>query len=325
MCRLKKSGASPRAHPSSKSSSFSSQAILPRYSSHRDRSSGTSAGHTLGAYHSALTTGSSNGSRVAKVSDSFRSGRVSVPSEYPLASAPGPSQPRPPTFASYACLTSAGSVKNARGAAGPRARGPGSPPCPGTSRNPAVCRASSTVRAMGARTSGSPSRHGRRSMVGIRGSVTSDVLIPQSGVLRDEVAHQCRALGVVEDDHLDAVLGEPVVSAVEGDRLADHHPRDTELPDQPAAVPAGGQGGDHGRPPVRPLPSRRAEGGRLRVHRGIVVLDAAVVAAAEEAAVGAVERGTDRDTALGEPGAGLGDGGREPGVCLCLIHASTLL
>lgn len=44
------------------SSSFSSSAIRSRYSSHNTLSSGVCAGHTFGAYHWALITGSSKGS-----------------------------------------------------------------------------------------------------------------------------------------------------------------------------------------------------------------------------------------------------------------------
>lgn len=81
MCFVKKSGSRPRASPSSARRWFSSSPILVRYSSQSFCSSGASAGHTFGAYHSALISGSSNSSCVANVSDSLRSGGVSVPSE----------------------------------------------------------------------------------------------------------------------------------------------------------------------------------------------------------------------------------------------------
>ena len=54
---------------------------------------------------------------------------------------------------------------------------------------------------------------------------------------------------------------------------------------------------------------------------GVVVLDAAVVAAAEEGAVGAVEGRADRDAALGESGARLGDRCRQHGAGLFLHMA----
>ena len=112
-------------------------------------------------------------------------------------------------------------------------------------------------------------------------------------------------VGVVEDDDLDAVLGEPVVPAVEGPGLADDEPGDAELTHQPAAEPAGRERRDHRRAAVGALPPGPPERVRLAVHRGVVVLDAPVVAAAEQRAVGGEQRGADRDAALGEPGPGL--------------------
>ena len=44
------------------------------------------------------------------------------------------------------------------------------------------------------------------------------------------------------------------------------------------------------------------------MHRRVAVLDAAVVAAAEQRAVGGEQRGPDRDAALGQAGAGLVEG-----------------
>src|SRR5690242_14156046 len=107
------------------------------------------------------------------------------------------------------------------------ARSAGSTPCPVTRKNPAVWRASSRVRAMAARASGSPESQGPRSMVGIRGREVSvtDVLVPQCGVLLDEVGHHPDALGIVEQHDLHAVRGQPVVAAVEGGGLADDHAR----------------------------------------------------------------------------------------------------
>ena len=69
--------------------------------------------------------------------------------------------------------------------------------------------------------------------------VLADVLVLQLWVLGDELLHQPNAVGVVEHQHLAAVLGRPVVAAGEGAGLADEHSRDAELAHQPAAVPVG--------------------------------------------------------------------------------------
>ena len=123
-------------------------------------------------------------------------------------------------------------------------------------------------------------------------------------------AEHLDALLVVEHDHLDAVLGEPVVAADEVARLADHHPADPELADQPAAVPARRQRRRHRRAPVAALPAGVAEGVGLAVDRRVAELHPAVVAAAEQRAVGGEERAADRDPSLGQADPGLGDGDR---------------
>ena len=101
-------------------------------------------------------------------------------------------------------------------------------------------------------------------------------------------------------DDLGAVLGHPFVAAGEVLRLADHHRADLELADEAAAVPAGRKGGHHHAVGVVPTPPGVAECGRLGVDRGIVVLDAPVVAAPEQRPVAVEEGGADGDAALGQ-------------------------
>ena len=62
------------------------------------------------------------------------------------------SQPRPPTVAAYALLDLGGQREERPAASRTPERSAGSTPWPVTSRNPAVCRAASTVRAISART-----------------------------------------------------------------------------------------------------------------------------------------------------------------------------
>ena len=60
------------------------------------------------------------------------------------------------------------------------------------------------------------------------------------------------------------------------------------------------------------------------MHRRVAVLDAAVVAAAEQRAVRGEQRGPDRDAALGQAGAGLGEGHIEKWSEIRVGHDATL-
>src|SRR5690606_33255561 len=100
--------------------------------------------------------------------------------------------------------------------------------------------------------------------------------------------------------HLHALFAQPVVAALEIDRLAHHHGTDPELLHQPAAVPARRERGDHDGVAVGALAAGLAEGVGFAVHGRIVFLYAAVVAAAEQGAVAGEQRGADRDATFGE-------------------------
>src|ERR1700728_1219932 len=133
----------------------------------------------------------------------------------------------------------------------------------------------------------------------------ADVLEPQVVMARDEAPQQLDALGIGQVDHLDTVVGQPIVPTREVLRLAHDHGADAELTDQPAAVPARRQRGDHHRVGIVPSPSGVAEGVGLAVHRGVVLFDAAVAASSEQGPVAVKESATDRDTPLAESDPGL--------------------
>ena len=66
----------------------------------------------------------------------------------------------------------------------------------------------------------SPSRTGA-------GVIDSDVFVPQLWTSRDELAHECSALGVIDDIELDAAGPHVLLRPLEGPVLADHDARDT--------------------------------------------------------------------------------------------------
>ena len=83
---------------------------------------------------------------------------------------------------------------------------------------------------------------------------------------------------------------------------------DAELAHKARAVPAGRQGGREGHRGVAALAARVAECTRFAVHRGVTVLYAQVVSAAQQSMVFVEPCGADGDSALGRTGNGLGYG-----------------
>lgn len=142
-------------------------------------------------------------------------------------------------------------------------------------------------------------------------SVHADVFVPNGRVGGDVGGEEGDAFGGVEVDDLDAELAEPVDAAAEVLALADDETAEAELADEAGAVPAGGEGGDHGDGAVAALAAGAAEGVGLGMGAGVAILHAAVVAGGDEAAVGVVERGTDGKAALVEAEAGFVKGGNE--------------
>src|SRR5438067_1279766 len=113
----------------------------------------------------------------------------------------------------------------------------------------------------------------------------ADVFVPEVWMFGDERAEHVDAFLRSEVDNLDSALAKPIDPALEVDRLADHDLADSELADESAAVPAGGEGCDHDLVAVVALPAGVPEGVCFAVDGRIVVLDAAVVSASEKGAV----------------------------------------
>src|SRR5438034_6072362 len=84
----------------------------------------------------------------------------------------------------------------------------------------------------------------------------SDVLVPQRGLLVDELLHQAAAGRVVGDHDLDSALPEELLVAAEIGVLADHHPLDAELDNRAGAHHAGRQRGIENGVVVTPAPAR---------------------------------------------------------------------
>ena len=127
----------------------------------------------------------------------------------------------------------------------------------------------------------------------------------------DEVPEEGPAVLVIELHHLDAEFGEPVMPTREVRGLANDECTDLELSNEPAAVPAGRERRHHHAIGVVSSPARVAERRRLGMGRGIVILNPAVMPAAEKSSVALEEGCADRDPALGEPCAGFLQGHRE--------------
>jgi len=112
-----------------------------------------------------------------------------------------------------------------------------------------------------------------------------------------------------------------MLAAGEVDALAEDEGLEAELADEAAAVPAGGERGDHDEVAVGTLAPGIAEGVGFAVEARVVLLDAAVVAAADEGSVVAEDGGTDGEATFGETDAGFFEGdGEHGGVIGCGGH-----
>jgi hypothetical protein len=136
----------------------------------------------------------------------------------------------------------------------------------------------------------------------------SDVFVPDLWMPGYELAEELFALRVVEIDHLNAVIAEPVDPALECFGFADDDRADAELADEAAAVPAWGERRRHYRVSIAALAARFAKSIRLPVDRRIILLHAAIVAAAKQIAFAVEQRRSDRDTALGRSKTSFFDG-----------------
>jgi len=97
-----------------------------------------------------------------------------------------------------------------------------------------------------------------------------------------------------------AVLSMPIDAALEIDRFANDHRAYIKLTNKPAAVPAGGERGDHDRISIIALTARLSKRICFTVDRRIIFLDATVMSAAEQFPFCIKERRTDRNAPFGQ-------------------------
>ena len=146
--------------------------------------------------------------------------------------------------------------------------------------------------------------------------IFADVFVPDVGFFGDEFLEEVDAVLGMEIDHADAVFDEPVEAAAEADGFTDDDSSDLELADEAAAIPAGGEGGDHDFVAVGALAAGFAEGVGFTVDAGVGLLDAAVAASGEQGAGAVEESCSDGDAAFAQAEAGFVDGDAEHGAAL---------
>lgn len=137
--------------------------------------------------------------------------------------------------------------------------------------------------------------------------VDADVLVPKCGMQADEGSEQVDAFLGMQVDNFHTILPKPIEATGEIDGFAHDDGGNGELADQTAAIPTGGQGGDHDFVAVGALAAGAAEGVGFGVDGGVVVLDAAVVTLGEEISLAVEEGGADGNAAFGEAEAGFGE------------------
>src|SRR5487761_2238544 len=110
------------------------------------------------------------------------------------------------------------------------------------------------------------------------GLLFSDVLIPNFRMTGNEGLEQFAALVAVEVDDVDTVFAQPIDATGEGAAFTDDQGADVKLAHEAAAVPAGGEGGDHHQVAIAALAAGAAKGVGLAVDAGIALLHAAIAA-----------------------------------------------
>src|SRR5580698_701125 len=155
----------------------------------------------------------------------------------------------------------------------------------------------------------------------------ANVFIPYGGVRANVIREERRAFAGIQVNHVDADRAQPVHTALKIAALADDHGAEAKLAHQPAAIPAGRQGGNHNKVAITSLAARVAEGVGFAVHGGIALLYATVVSGADEFPGGGVkDGGADGDATFGEAGAGfLQCDGEHGGVIKCVGHEHLIL
>src|SRR5579863_4544313 len=103
-------------------------------------------------------------------------------------------------------------------------------------------------------------------------------------MLGDVALEQFAAVAIVEVDHVDPVLAQPVETAGKGTALTHDQRSDAKLADQPAAVPARSQCGDHDHVAIAALAAGTSKGVGFAVHAGVAMLHAPVVPATDQLA-----------------------------------------
>ena len=111
--------------------------------------------------------------------------------------------------------------------------------------------------------------------------------------------------------NLGAVLGHPILATHEVLIVANQHAADAKLANQARAVPTGREAGGQSDLAVRALTTRVSKCAGFAMHRGIALLNAQVVAAAQQSAGFIEKRSTDRNAALGQAKVSLGNGYRQ--------------
>src|SRR5579859_6352898 len=99
---------------------------------------------------------------------------------------------------------------------------------------------------------------------------------------------------------LDAILAQPIDSALKVYGLSHYNRADSKLANQSAAVPAGGEGRDHGFVAVGSLAARSTKRVGFPMRRRIPFLHAAIVALAEERSFASKESRANGDSSLGK-------------------------
>src|ERR1700734_250031 len=122
-------------------------------------------------------------------------------------------------------------------------------------------------------------------------------------------------------NNVDALLTQPVHTALGVDGVADNHLAEAELEDEAAAVPARRHRGDQNRVMPGGAAAGSAKGVGLSMQRTIAFLHQAVVAHPQQGAIYVEDRSAHWNAALRVANAGLLQGYRQHALC---IHARSL-
>src|SRR5579862_6590233 len=131
-------------------------------------------------------------------------------------------------------------------------------------------------------------------------SFLADVFVPESRILRDEFRKHRHTLFRRKVDHFDSIFLKPIDAAAKINGFTHNNGSNSELTDQPAAIPARRKRCHHDFVPITFLASRSAKRIRLPVRRRIAFLHSTIVATAQEFSCVVEKRRADRNSALCE-------------------------